>query len=65
MANNPEEGQGSQRAVVKVMMMMVMMMIFYKTWESPSPTIIWSSTNSCSDSFKETKLKVGVIFDEK
>jgi hypothetical protein len=27
MAKNPEEGQGSQRAVVPVMMMMMMMMM--------------------------------------
>jgi hypothetical protein len=28
MANNSEEGQGSQRAFVPVMMMMMMMMMF-------------------------------------
>jgi hypothetical protein len=27
MANNPEEGRGSQRAVMPVMMMMMMMMM--------------------------------------
>jgi hypothetical protein len=38
MANNSEEGQGSQRAIVPMMMMMMMMMMQFSLadWLTPS-----------------------------